>query len=159
MGDYIIKRILLVAGFIILLVLSYYLGYINCNGCRDFCIKGEIKEELVSIPSEGTINNISYKIVSCSQYNKSNRGYYIGNIAGRNTYIITSGQRSTGGYTIQIKNIKVYDKDVIVQVFETGPDATDVVTQAITYPAVCIQFDQELDSFKVEGFPNLSNIN
>ncbi|TDX52363.1 protease complex subunit PrcB family protein [Orenia marismortui] len=47
---------------------------------------------------------------------------------------ITLGERPSGGYGIQIKQVRKKDNKLLVVVKAVGPEPTDVVTQIITYP-------------------------
>ncbi len=47
---------------------------------------------------------------------------------------ITMGEQSTGGYSIEIVNIEYDGDQMIITVRETAPSATDMVTEALTYP-------------------------
>ncbi|WP_018248568.1 protease complex subunit PrcB family protein [Orenia marismortui] len=47
---------------------------------------------------------------------------------------ITLGERPSGGYGIQIKQVRKKDNKLLVVVKAVGPAPTDMVTQIITYP-------------------------
>ncbi|MCK8826914.1 protease complex subunit PrcB family protein [Natroniella acetigena] len=53
------------------------------------------------------------------------------------------GERPTGGYGIQINQIRREDDILIVVVKARGPAPTDMVTQAITYPHDLVQLEEE----------------
>ncbi len=54
---------------------------------------------------------------------------------GENLYIlVTYGEKPTGGYDVDITDVRVTDEKVEVSVYFKAPQEGDVVTQAITYP-------------------------
>ena len=55
------------------------------------------------------------------------------------TILISMGEQSTGGYSIEIVNIEYDGDQMIITVRETCPAATDMVTEAITYPCCTVR--------------------
>ena len=101
-------------------------------------------------------NNITYKIHT--KYNQGNfdyskRGYYVDSYYEPNApwlYIITMGEQTTGGYSIDISNVKIdKNKNVEVIIKENIPQNGETVTMALTYPAVCIEFSKKPNSIKI----------
>lgn len=108
----------------------------------------EIENEKVyeRFKTEGTISNITYKIHdNYNIYNFLNRGYYIDSEDESNApyyCIIAMGRRNTGGYSIYITDLKIDEyNNVEVTVHETSPKPNGVTTQAITYPACCLELN------------------
>ncbi len=84
-------------------------------------IKEEIEEDY----------NIAYRIIETDNYdaNYSKRGYYLDKIdSGRCIITIASGERSTGGYTIDLVKVVQDNKNVQMYVEERMPSDKDVVT-------------------------------
>lgn len=54
----------------------------------------------------------------------------------------TLGQRSTGGYSIDIDDVYAIDGATLVEVVETSPGEGCLVTQALTAPAVAVVVDR-----------------
>ncbi|WP_408954405.1 protease complex subunit PrcB family protein [Natroniella sp. ANB-PHB2] len=59
------------------------------------------------------------------------------------TVYVSLGERPTGGYGIQINQIRRADDALIVVVKARGPASSDMVTQAITYPHDIVQLEEE----------------
>lgn len=99
------------------------------------------------VPSSGALmNDLEYEIANGDSYNSQykQRGYYVNASDNKYQYIICSGERSTGGYGIEITRIDTLDiGTVIVTVEETTPAPDEVVTEAFTYPNCSITFSYE----------------
>lgn len=99
------------------------------------------------IPSSGILmNDLEYEIAAGDTYaaQYKQRGYYINVVDNKYQYIICSGERSTGGYGIEITRIDTLDiGKVIVTVEESPPAPDEVVTAALTYPNCSITFSYE----------------
>ena len=108
-----------------------------------------------SIEQEGVISNIIYKIhnnYSQGRYDYSKRGYYVGSFNTPNApwfYIITMGTQNSGGYSIEIVDLKIdSDRNVKVTVKETTPNG-EAVTMALIYPAVCLELSEYANSIEI----------
>jgi len=109
-------------------------------------IEIENEKKYERFKTEGTISNVTYKIHdNYNNYHFSRRGYYIDSEDKLNApyyYIITMGERRTGGYSIFITDLKIDENNnVEVIVHETAPKPNDITTQAFTYPACCLELN------------------
>ena len=89
------------------------------------------------------MNDLAYEIATGDSYDTQykERGYYTNVVNNKRQYIICSGERSTGGYGIEITGIDTLDSGkVIITVEETAPAPDEVVTEALTYPNCSITF-------------------
>lgn len=55
--------------------------------------------------------------------------------------MVSGGQRSTGGYSVEIRSVSVKEKTVFVSAVLHSPKAGQMVTQAITYPKAYAKVD------------------
>jgi hypothetical protein len=55
--------------------------------------------------------------------------------------ILTVGQRSTGGYSLLIEQIKDYDKKIVIDIVENQPGENCQSTQEITSPILSFTFE------------------
>ncbi len=98
------------------------------------------KEYPENFPEKGSINGIEYTITQGNYYNAKSRlskkGYYIEAMDCIGYYYyICSGEKSTGGYDIEVVNIEIdADKNAVITVKTTSPGPDELVTCASTYP-------------------------
>ncbi len=77
-------------------------------------------------------------------------------------YFIASGEKTTGGYTISIKEVIVDEEgNVVIVIKETKPDLGSITTQAFTYPVCSIKFKYAPQNivFKTEDGEIFKNLN
>ena len=102
----------------------------------------------VSQPSKASLD---YQIMTVNGTSKD-RGYYVVEVE-EDGYpydvIISSGERSTGGYDIQIMSVDYDGSLLTITVDETAPGPTDMVTEALTYPSCAIELSILPDEIKV----------
>lgn len=114
-------------------------------------------EKYNSIEKSGIISGVDYKIYNelpSDNYDLSKRGYYIDTYNKPNSpyfYIITLGTRYTGGYSIEIFDLKI-DKDLNVEVLvkEDVPCDDCTVTQALTYPYIVLELSKSAKNITVK---------
>ena len=59
------------------------------------------------------------------------------------------GERKTGGYSVNVDNVDIdSSNNVVITAHGSSPAATDMTTQAITYPCAIITFNKEPNSLK-----------
>ena len=118
--------------YILLLLLSLFL-FVGCNNTKvdvtklvenkDYYVRGE--------------HNVQY-------LDLTKRGYYIDSLNEPNApyfYIICMGEKNTGGYSLEVKEVyRTDDNETVVIVEELSPGKDDMVTQAFTYPTLMIEF-------------------
>lgn len=105
----------------------------------------------------GKINNdITYKIhnnYTEGSFDYSKRGYYVDTYYEPNApwfYIISMGLQNTGGFSIEISEVKVdKNSDVEVIVKENKPLEDEIVTMAFTTPTVCLELSKKPNSIKI----------
>ena len=119
---------------------------------------GKIILENKTIALEGTISGIDYKISNNNEYENKKflkRGFFIDTLNQPNSpywYIITMGEKSTGGYSIKIVNVKIdKNKNVEVIVRETEPPKNRTVTTAFTYPTCCLELSERAETIVIKN--------
>ena len=77
------------------------------------------------------------------------RGYYKWTDEGSNYLLISSGEKPTGGYGIEMVSFGDYEGEYKVLVGEGKPGKDAVVPQIITYPYIVIKFVGDLEITEV----------
>ena len=95
---------------------------------------------------------IKYEIINrngfnLQQYNE--RGYYYEKVNDTLICTIAMGEKTSGGYAIEIQKVKIKGNSVIINVNEILPKPGDAVTDAITYPIAKIKFYKIPDEIEV----------
>jgi len=91
---------------------------------------------------------------------KKEKGYFL--FAEDKVLVIFMGERSTGGYSISLKDIQAQDDTLVIEVTEKSPGPNDIVTQAFTYPMLILQLEDDFSEFKIqnqleESYPAVPN--
>lgn len=60
-----------------------------------------------------------------------------------NFLILSMGEKSTGGYSIDIERVEETDKNIIVTVKETAPKPGEMVTMAFTAPYAVVRINSK----------------
>ena len=101
----------------------------------------------------GSLGDLEYNLQSVSiDFQSQDRGYYIFNVDDNDypvNVIIASGEFSTGGYDIFIENMDYDGQTFTITVKEIGPEPTDSVIEAFTYPCCEIQLNKLPDTVRV----------
>ena len=140
----------------------------NKKNLLDFLIDGEIDTTDLVLLRKKLINaidydyvmstreQIGYKVVSYEslgimQYKYKSRGYYVEQRAdGKTVVTISSGEKPTGGYDIEVTSVNIDNSDnVSISVTESNPPSNMFTTQSLTYPAVQVVLDNEPNSIHV----------
>ena len=78
----------------------------------------------------------------------NNKGYYYEELGGDiYHYVITSGEKTTGGYSIDIKSVTKNENNIKVVVHETIP--TGVATTAFTYPYIILELYEKPTNIEI----------
>ena len=109
--------------------------------------------------TQGTplVENTDYSIkgeYKGSSFNLSKRGYYIDTTNEINApyqYIICMGEKNSGGYKLEIKEVNKVDNKTEVIVEEISPKDTDIVTMALTTPTIVIEFPKHQDNIVIKN--------
>ena len=129
-----------------------------------FAIK---KNNSENIEENVNLKRISYEVIdnfNSSKFDYTKKGYYVENSdpGAPYYYIITSGTKSTGGYSIDVVSVTI-DKsnNVKIVVKESAPQKGSTVTMAFTYPSTCIRLSSvpsalEIINTKGEAFKKLN---
>jgi sporulation protein YlmC with PRC-barrel domain len=80
---------------------------------------------------------------------KKQRGFTNFRDENTNILVISSGEKTTGGYGIDVESVKEVGGIVEVVVKETTPEKGSVVTEVLTYPFIILKMPMTLESFKV----------
>ncbi len=101
-------------------------------------------------------HSITYKIhdkYDLGSFNHSKRGYYVDTYKMENSpwfYIINMGRQYTGGFSIEIAEVKINENnEVEVIVKENVPKDDESVVMAITHPSVCLELSKKPTSIKI----------
>jgi hypothetical protein len=111
-------------------------------------------------PGNGiAVNEIEFEIIGFDALNgelqnevdqlKLERGYNYWESDGGYILLIASGLKATGGFGIEVLLVEDNEGKTNVSVSETSPDPDAMVTQAIEYPFVLIQFKGTTDDFSI----------
>lgn len=82
------------------------------------------------------------------------RGYYIDTLNQINApyyYIICMGEKSTGGYSLNIKEVNKTETQTEIIVEEIEPKAGSIVTMAFTYPTIMVEFPEYQDNIIIKN--------
>lgn len=105
------------------------------------------------LEKEGTIGDISYRLSDCSvEGTVETAGFDIFSEEQdiyRFAVIINAGEKSTGGYEINIIDITYDGTEMVITVEETSPGPDEMVTEALTYPSCAVELDKLPKSIKV----------
>ena len=133
-------------------------------------IEGELADEQLEIILNVLKKNkiiiiLEYKIINnLGQYNGIfRRRGYLYKIEGDSViYTIAMGEKTSGGYSIEVKEVKIKGDSATIYVTEKSPGKEDIVTDALTYPIVQVKFNKFPSSIEVisydsgESFPSLN---
>ena len=133
-------------------------------------IEGELADEQLEIILNVLKKNkiiivLEYKIINnLGQYNGIfRRRGYLYKIEGDSViYTIAMGEKTSGGYSIEVKEVKIKGDSATIYVTEKSPGKEDIVTNALTYPIVQVKFNKFPSSIEVisydsgEIFPSLN---
>ena len=76
------------------------------------------------------------------------KGYYYEELGGDiYHYVITSGEKTTGGYSIEIDSVTKNEDNIKVVVHETS--STGIATTAFTYPYVILELYEKPAKIKI----------
>ena len=105
------------------------------------------------LEKEGTIGDISYRLSDSSvEGTVETSGFDIFSEEQdiyRFAVIINAGEKSTGGYEINIIDITYDGTEMVITVEETSPGPDEMVTEALTYPSCAVELDKLPKSIKV----------
>lgn len=64
-------------------------------------------------------------------------------IKNSNYVILNMGEKSTGGYSIEVENVEETDKNIIITIKENSPRSDEMVMQVITYPYTIVKVNSK----------------
>ena len=120
----------------------------NTNKSQVTVSKKELTEEEIEKLLNIVENNIQLKYNILNNFDTNNaryskRGYLLKKFRDDSVIItIAMGAKNSGGYSIEIKNVKIQKKDVYIIVTENSPGQGQTVTMDLTYPYVQIRFNR-----------------
>lgn len=59
---------------------------------------------------------------------------------------VDAGQKNTGGYSVRVDEVRLAGKRIFVRAHVESPEPGSMVTQAITYPSVLIELQEQLEA-------------
>ena len=116
---------------------SIYDGELLTNEQKDIIFK--------ILESNNIISKLEYKIINnLSSYNQkySQKGFSYETKNDSVIYTVAMGEKTTGGYSIDVKKVKIKGNSAIIYVREKIPGENEVVTDAFTYPIVQVKFNK-----------------
>lgn len=124
-----------------LLVILCLFAFTGCNNSNktklventDYFIKGEFNGQYLDI---------------------TKRGYYIDTLNQPNApylYIICMGEKSTGGYSLKVKEVNKVDDKTEIIVEEIVPDKDAIVTMAHTSPIIIVEFPKYQENIVIKN--------
>ena len=127
--------------FKMLLVILCLFAFTGCNNSNktklventDYFIKGEFNGQYLDI---------------------TKRGYYIDTLNQPNApylYIICMGEKSTGGYSLKVKEVNKVDDKTEIIVEEIVPDKDAIVTMAHTSPIIIVEFPKYQENIVIKN--------
>ena len=84
----------------------------------------------------------------------SKRGYYVDSLNQDDApyyYIICSGKKISGGYALKIKEVSKNNNQTEIIVEEIAPSKSEIVTMAITYPTIIVEFPKYQDNIVIKN--------
>lgn len=84
----------------------------------------------------------------------SKRGYYVDSLNQDDApyyYIICSGKKNSGGYTLKIKEVSKNNNQTEIIVEEIAPSKSEIVTMAITYPTIIVEFPEYQNNIVIKN--------
>ena len=130
----------------------------------------DINNEQIEVIIKVLVNNkiisrLEYEIInSLNQYDIKyrERGYFYEIEDDNVIYTIAMGEQARGGYSIDVKKIKIKGNSATIYVTEKVPGKEEAVTDALTYPIVQVKFNQFPSRITIlnyetgERFPDLN---
>ena len=100
--------------------------------------------------------DVTYKIIgNIENSGITNQGYVISKSEDKVTITIAMGERSTGGYSIEITKI-VANQDILnIEVKVNNPSSGAIVTQAFTTPAIVVELNVLPNTIKITSNNNV----
>ncbi len=89
--------------------------------------------------------------------NKEKEGYVVIEEEEHTYVVISRGEKSTGGYTINVNEVEDQEEWISIKVEYINPDPMDMVMQIITYPVIVIRMERTEKTIKLE-IENKDNI-
>ena len=122
----------------IILLLVFAFAVTGCNKTKlvkgtDYFIRGEFTGQYLDVTKRG------YYIDSL---NEPNAPYY---------YIICMGEKNTGGYYLEVKEVNIVDGKTEIIVEEVTPSEGDMVTMAFTYPTIIVEFPKYQENIVIKN--------
>ena len=99
----------------------------------DYFVRGEFKGNYLDISKRG------YYVDS---FNQDDAPYY---------YIICSGKKISGGYALKIKEVSKNNNQTEIIVEEIAPSKSEIVTMAITYPTIIVEFPEYQNNIVIKN--------
>ncbi len=151
------KMVLVVLIVVILIIMISLIIYLkSTKGILSATEKNSNDITYENIINKEINDSITYKIhdkYDHGSFNHSKRGYYVDTYKMENSpwfYIINMGRQYTGGFSIEIDEVKINENnEVEVIVKENVPKDDESVVTAITHPSVCLELSKKPTSIKI----------
>lgn len=84
-------------------------------------------------------NDVSQKIKE-KMYQKQEKPYFFTYKDGKDMYIVIGyGPKPTGGYSVKVNSVQQCGEEIVIKTELVSPSKEDVVTTAISYPAIILK--------------------
>ncbi len=93
------------------------------------------------------LKTVPEEMQSTFEMYKKSRGYLFDEE--QKVLIVFMGERSTGGYSIMLREIEAEGGVFRVITNEKSPGPNDIVTQAFTWPALILQLEESFQEFEI----------
>lgn len=103
------------------------------------------------------VENTDYKVngeYTGTFFDVKKRGYYIDTLNEPNApyyYIICMGEKSTGGYSLKVKEVNKIDDKTEIIIEEITPGENDTVTEAFTYSTIIVEFPKYQENLVIKN--------
>jgi hypothetical protein len=141
------------------IMLLFVLVVVLATGCGNAGSPQEPEELDYEVIKE--VDALPQEIGSVVGNLKGARGYFVFDHqrynTGDNLYIlISSGERLTGGYTIEVKSVKTNAEKITLSIVieEEKPADDALVIQALTYPFVVIKLSGSFENYNIKNTEN-----
>jgi len=128
----------------IILVFLISLMILNITGCNK---EPEVEPNPVNQIEYDILDNsdLPEKLANIVDTMKKEKGYINLREEDYNFIVVSSGEKMTGGYLIEVNSVEHLEKSARIIVTETSPEEGSIVTEAITYPHIILRLPMAIE--------------
>ena len=141
----------------VLLGLTFAFGLILSGCAHDVTEQGKEPPRSINNSQQGqnpgppqgiTVNKIQFEVLKDLppqvKQPLTEKGYQVIKSNDKYIIVISSGEKRTGGYSINVTQVEDNEGKTIITVNERNPVQGEITTQVITYPVVAIQIGNNI---------------